>query len=176
MSDIAASLGMSKKTLYTHFPHKEDLVVNSKKLKNKEVSEALSSIRENAKNAIDELITISNYIAHEFGDTNPSMLFDMQKYYPRAWRVHEAFKADFIYNNMISNMDRGIAEGLYRTNFNKDILTRLYLIRLESFFDHEVFPPQTHGFAKVHREFINYHIRGIATPQGIKTLEKYEKD
>ena len=176
MSDIADELGMSKKTLYAIFPNKADLVLQTKTFKNDIVKTDIQKIKATADNAIDELISISNYIAHEFGDCNPSMLFDMKKYYPQVWAVHEKYKMEFVYNSMTSNMERGIAEGLYREKINKDILTRLYLVRLESFFDHEIFPPTTYSFAEVHGAFINYHIRGIATEKGLKTLTKYEQD
>jgi len=175
MDDIARELGFSKKTLYAHFPNKASLVAATIKQENEEVHTEMNEIIASTKHAIDEVFAVSNYIAHKFGDCNPAMLSDMQKYYPAAWRLHEQFKFEVAYESVVNNMKRGVKEGLYRNSFNQDIITKLYLVKLESFFNHDLFPPSTYTFAGVHKEFIIYHIRGMATTKGLKILEQYEK-
>lgn len=174
MTHIAQTLGVSKKTLYNHFPTKANLVSAVTEQDYCDTQVDILKITEEAKDAIDELLTISRYVIQEFGDMNPSLLFDMEKYYPQSWKQHMEFKSGFILESTASNLKRGIEEGLYRTDFNIDVICRLHLAKMEAFFDHGLFPPHKYSFAQVHDEYIHYHIHGLATPKGLKVLDQYD--
>ena len=47
-------------------------------------------------------------------EMNPSLLFDMQKYHPSAFRKFQDFKNSFLYKLIKNNLERGIKEELYR--------------------------------------------------------------
>jgi len=67
MSDIARKLGISKKTLYTYFDKKEDLIDEGIKVHIAEEKEKVNEISANAKDAIDEMMSIYILIYHQRG-------------------------------------------------------------------------------------------------------------
>src|SRR5688500_9858131 len=85
MDDIARHLSVSKKTLYLHFADKEDIVTMTCKAHLEKHAEEFKKIKDTARNAIDELAKISVCLKRNMQDMNPSLLFDLQKYHPRAW-------------------------------------------------------------------------------------------
>jgi len=63
-------------------------------------------------------------------------------------------------------------EGLYREEMNEEIIAKLYLSRVESIHLNDLFTIEEFTSLKLFIELLIYHIRGIATEQGITVLEK----
>ncbi|MEK7225127.1 MAG: helix-turn-helix domain-containing protein, partial [Bacteroidota bacterium] len=79
MDDIAAQLGVSKKTLYQFFADKDELVdaVVDKELK-KGQHDCLEC-RRSSKDAVDEIFITMEQIAEQFRNMNPMVLYDLEK-------------------------------------------------------------------------------------------------
>ena len=176
MDDVSRELGISKKTLYQFFENKDDLIhqitVHHFACQNKAVEEILSE----AKTAIDEMIGIANWMNEMSKNMNPSLMFDLRKYHPESWNVFKNHRITEVYNSIKNNLERGIREEIYREDLNVEIITRIYIARVEMFIDNEIFPYDKFPPEKTFNVFIDYHIRGIATPKGIKLLEKIKSE
>lgn len=172
MDDVSRELGISKKTLYQFFENKDDLIqkitTNHFETQNLAMEEVLAQ----SKTAIDQMFVIANWMNNLSKNMNPSLMFDLKKYHPGAWDVFINHRNTDVYNSIKNNLERGVKEGLYREDLNIEIITRIYIARVEMFIDNDIFPhdkfPPDHTF----NVFMDYHIRGIATPKGIKLLEK----
>lgn len=171
MDDVAKSLKMSKKTLYQYVSDKSDLV-RQVMAGHCEIERAgCDLIRANHnENAIDELLEITKFVTAQIQNIHPSIHYDLEKYYPEAWGEFERFKSQYIFGCISSNLERGIEQGWYRSNINIPIISRLYVYKLDMFFDPEIFPPKQFNFLEVYLEMMRYHVRGVATPKGIEYL------
>src|SRR5512133_1482862 len=127
MDDIAAQLGMSKKTLYQYYTDKDDLVnaVFDIVLATNR-SQCTDCIRK-GENAIHEVFLSFDMVEEMLKNMNPSLLFDMQKYHPSACKKFEDFRNGFLYKVIKANLERGIREELYREDIDTDILSRYRL-------------------------------------------------
>jgi len=67
---------------------------------------------------------------------------------------------------------KGQKEGLYRSDIEADILAKLYIGRMESIFDQDLFPSTNYDVSDVYMEWFIYHIHGMASEKGLKLLEK----
>lgn len=172
MDDIARSLSISKKTLYKYFSDKSDVVlqVTTQIMKNEE--ETISEVIKSSENAIDENIRIYEIANSLLKDLHPSVLFDLQKYYPESYQIFHQHKNQFIRSCVVANLKRGMEEGLYRSNLNVEIIAGLYLTRVGGIWDDELFPSSEFKYADIHLEMIRYHIRGIASPEGLEYLKE----
>lgn len=170
MDDVARELKISKKTLYLFVKDKNDLV--SKALLShckSEVGITCEIISKNF-NAIDELIEISKYVSSQLKQVHPSIHYDLEKYYPDAWRIFTTHKMEHIYSCVAQNLGKGIKQGLYRTNINIPIIAKIYISRIDAVFDAQIFPQDKFKMIDVYSEMLRYHIRGIASEKGIKYL------
>src|SRR5688572_14557273 len=113
MDDISRHLSVSKKTLYQHFVDKEDIVSMTCQAHIDSIASQITEIRNNSKNAIDEMVKISTCLKQNSEDTNPSLLFDLEKFHPKAWGVWLNHKNKFIRESVVHNLKRGIEEGYY---------------------------------------------------------------
>lgn len=175
MDDVATQLRMSKKTLYEHFQDKNDLVEQVVTAVCGFHRDTISAICARGLNAIDENEEITKFIVGQVGNMHPSVQFDLQKYHPKAWEIMEQREQEDIYTCVSANLRKGIAEGLYREDLDVEVITRLYIARIDSTWDGRVFPTDRFSLSDVLWKHFEYHIRGIASKKGVAYLEKKAK-
>jgi AcrR family transcriptional regulator len=95
MDDIAQVLHISKKTIYKSFKDKRDLVNHVIDEKINFEKATLKKYALSNKNAIQRMIDFSRYISQSKKDLNPTMIYDMQKFYPDQWAKMEEFRTDY---------------------------------------------------------------------------------
>jgi AcrR family transcriptional regulator len=172
MDDLSTRLGISKKTLYQHVKDKNDLVDKVLTHISKDFKCMVDESSGRDKNAIDELFNITTTVADRLKDIHPSIHFDLEKYHPAAFRKMLDDKRREIYTTTTGNLQRGIDEGLYRTDLNIPMIATIYIARFDMVFDGELFPPDRFRPEELHWELFRYHIRGIASAKGLKYLER----
>ncbi len=172
MDDMAARLGISKKTLYQHVKDKNDLVEKVLQHISERQQCAIDAVLGKGSNAIDELFVISTQLGEQLKGIHPSIHFDLEKYHPEAFRSLVETKRREIYGCQVANLTRGIAEGVYREGINIPVIATIYIARFDMVFDGSLFPPERFNFHEVIWELFRYHVRGIASPKGVKYLEK----
>lgn len=171
MDDLSRELGISKKTLYLFVDNKADLV-NKTLIRHfeKEKKDTIS-LTEASQNAIDEIIRIAEHSLRRFRSMHPSSIYDIKKYYPKAWDIIEQYKMEFIYKHIKENLARGKREKLYRENINEDIISRIYLQIIDFIVNPHNFPATDYNFIDLYKEFISYHLQGIVTAAGYEYLK-----
>jgi AcrR family transcriptional regulator len=173
MFDIARECGISKKTVYEHFTDKEELVQTGIQTLLDGIMEQMRSCREQAGNAIDELIMETQNIVTLARTINPVMMYEVQKYHPQTGIKVEQFKRDGVLQHIKENLERGISEGLYRSNLSMDIIARMRQLQMESAFDPAQYPAAEFNMQEVLNEITANFIMGIATLKGHKLASQY---
>jgi AcrR family transcriptional regulator len=176
MDDIATGLGMSKKTIYQYYADKDELIVAVIQEEIQRTQTTCEHDRLSASNAVHEIFLAMDMVVEMFGSMNPSLLFDMQKYHPRAFAQFQKHKNDYIYGVIRENMKRGIAEELYRPDMNIDILTRYRLETMMLPFHPDFYNKSKFTLVEVEEEFIIHFLFGMASPKGYKLIQKYQQE
>jgi len=176
MDDVARELGISKKTLYQYVTDKDDLVGkfidNEIAIRQEEICKCFRI----GLNAVEELFEISLFMNKMMRDQNPATEYDLKKYYPQHFQKTVNARREGVYNYILINLKKGIKEGLYRKEMNKEVIAKLYLWRIENSQISELFSVEEFSSIKLFVELLNYHVRGIATEKGIVELEKKIKE
>ncbi len=173
MDDISKKLGISKKTLYQQVDNKADLI---HKIMHQHIAaemEEMERIRSRSKDAIDEMLGVSRYVTQMLREISPATIHDLQKHYPDAWQLMESLHQQHFYDFIKTNMEQGIREGLYRSDFDPDIIAKLYVAKTMLVVDQDIFPLRNYNKEKLFEAFIEYHIHGVASTKGLKKLERY---
>jgi AcrR family transcriptional regulator len=174
MDDVARELGMSKKTLYQSFSNKDELILEVTRAHIAVEMADFNSIRENSRDAIDELHQLTHCVRHAVSNMNPSLLFDLHKYHPDAWQMFLDFKSSFIQSQVRQNIERGIKDGTYRKNLNADILAKIRMEQIQTCFDPKIFPPGEYQLLDVQMAVLDHFIHGLLTEQGHKIFHDYQ--
>ncbi len=173
MDSISKELGISKKTLYQFVDNKTDLLEQVIKWHLDAELVALTEIRDHAKDAIDEILGIAKYGVEQLRELNPTTIYDLQKHYKKTWDLLESLHMEYVYAFIKGNLERGIEEGLYREDLNPDIVAKLYGGKTLLVVNEDLFPLKDYNKEKLFKEYIQYHIHGVASRKGLKRLEKY---
>jgi AcrR family transcriptional regulator len=176
MDDVARELGISKKTLYQHFKDKDELVQKVIEFHADYLSKEMFKMVSKKANAIEELLQVSKFISQYMKEINPSVTYDLKKYYPQIWKDINLNDRDHIFNHIKENMIKGIKEGLYRKDLNIDIIAHFYLFRIEMSQTYEMIVDNKYPFDEIFNTSFNYHIRGIANQKGLDYLESKIKN
>ncbi|MDJ0364292.1 TetR/AcrR family transcriptional regulator [Hymenobacter sp. H14-R3] len=174
MDDVAADLGMSKKTLYKTFTNKDDIVLAVISGHLCQAQGECSRVASHAADAVEEMLTISAWADQQFTNIHPSIFHDLRKYYPTAWALFSEHKGTFILDQITQNLRRGIAEGLFRTGLDVEVLARLNLAQIELAFDPDLYPPTQFAPVRVNKVFDEHFLLGVATLKGHRLFNKYQ--
>ena len=175
MDDIAAQLGMSKKTVYQYYTDKEELVdaVLSAVLE-KNRAECFRD-RESAENAVHEIFQAFDMVQDMFSNMNPSIVFDLEKYHPDVYKKVKHHKNVFMYEVIKQNMERGIKEEVYRPEIDVDVLTRFRIESMMLPFNSEIFPTNRTHLVEIQQEILEHFLYGLATAKGQKLIQRYKQ-
>jgi len=167
MDDLARELGKSKKTLYKYFSCKKDLVKKILLGYVEREKNALALISKQSDNAIDEWYRVFMHHLDFTKSLKISVQFDLKKYHPKIWDIIKRFKNQFIYQLVKENVIRGKHEGLYRDDVNEEAIAMFYVSRIEETVDNDMVKAMKLSPGDLFLSFVDYHIYGIATPEGI---------
>jgi len=171
MDDIARKLGVSKKTLYQITDTKSDIVhaVIDEHIHRDE--QMIIAMREDSKNAIDAMFKVAQHVMSVLEKYNPSVLYDLQKYYRPVYEKIDSFHRVKISSCIHDNLERGKAECLYHPDISSDIVTGLYVAHMYAITEEEIFKGEHIRRDRLFIEHLKYHFRGICTETGLQEVK-----
>ncbi len=172
MDDIAAHLGVSKKTLYQHIDNKAELIHKAVAMHLSNECEVTNELFGSATNAIEEMLSIADHVCRQLSMMHPSAIFELKKYYPESWELLENHRSQHIYGSIIQNITKGIKQGLYRSDLKPELIARFYIAKSRILVGDDYFSKTDYRPAEIMLEMMQYHIYGIATPEGVAYFQK----
>lgn len=173
MDDIANELGISKKTIYVHFPNKTKLVESTTLHMFETISCGIDHICSFKKNPIEEIYEIKSFVMDHLKDEKSSPQYQLQKYYPKTYSTLKAKQFEVMQGCVIENLNRGLELGLYRSNIDVKFISRIYFNCMITLKDQLVFPLKDFSMKTLMDYYLEYHLRGICTTKGIEYLNKF---
>lgn len=176
MDDISRELGLSRQQLHRYFHNKKELVTQILDMERGQFENIFNTDRFDGEvNAIDILLMVSRELDDKFTEVSPSMTFDLKKYYPGIYGKHVEERIESINEKIRINLEKGIKQGMYRTDLSVELVSRLYIRRLMDLHDPEIFPPDKFSFQTLFDVMFDQLIRGIANEKGIAFYESQKK-
>jgi len=174
MDDIARHLSVSKKTLYQYFADKDELVTMVSKAHLDRSTKQYDDLRVNSSNSIEELAMLSVCMKKDMEEINPALLYDIQKFHPKAWSVWLDYKNVFIRESVERNLKQGIEDGYIRADIDPKIMAAMRIELVQIAFSNDVFPQSQFNLAHVQMQLFDHFVYGLVTEKGRKLYEKYK--
>lgn len=172
MDDIARELGISKKTLYEYFADKTDLVSKVLEFQMFKIRTVFEVEKDDGNNAIDHLLEISQITMEFLKNFSPTIHYDLQKYYPSVFKSLFDYKRGYMFASAKANLERGIKEGLYRSDINPDIIAQIYINQIEASLGSSLNSNYEYTTNELFDDMFTYHLHGIASKKGLEYFEK----
>lgn len=176
MDDIADEMGISKKTIYIHFKNKSALVKQCTFSVMESITTGIDAICSLDQNPIDELFEIKQFIMEQLENEQSSPQYQLEKYYPEISKALQQNQFDKMMECTKRNIVRGIKTGLYRKNLDPDFIARVYFVGITGIRDQKLFPIKRFSTEYITDEYLEYHLRGIVTKEGLESLKRFIKE
>jgi len=126
-------------------------------------------------NAVHEIFLAMDMMQEVLKSMHPSILFELEKYHPKAHKKLNEHKTQFLLAMIIDNLERGKQEGVYREELNTQIIAHLRLGSIFLTFNPEIFPMTKNNIIQVLEEITNHFLFGIVSAKGAKLVQKYKQ-
>jgi len=167
IDDICTELRISKKTFYTYFKQKEDLIlqmVEDMHHKKTEKEKKLIAPDDN-KNTIDRAMDIVHLIKNNSGDKMQNLFYELNKYYPNVHaRIMEQQQQQTI-AFFTKNIEKGIEEGIFRDNLDVEMTAQFLSTQFRSALDSSK-ETSKRKFQSVFEFMIDVYIRIVTNDKG----------
>ena len=123
MDDIAAELGMSKKTLYAAIPSKEALLHRLVQARLEEAETYTAQIVDNPDlSAYEKLRSLPAYGLSQMAMIQPVLLADVRRHAPDTWAAIETTRDRLINERVGVVIHEGMARGELRDDLNPEVV------------------------------------------------------
>lgn len=168
MDDIAALLGISKRTLYEIYSNKEELLLECVKFQEGQYDAYMASFEKDpSNNVIDIIIEFYNKQIQWLSDVNPLYFSDIQKY-SQVVSYFERRDQERKQDKMIF-YQRGIREGVFRDDVDYDVLSRILKASIDYIKQTQMY--KEYDLTRILNNIIMLFIRGVCTYDGIKQFD-----
>jgi AcrR family transcriptional regulator len=167
MDEVAKVLSISKKTIYKHYQDKNQLVFDtiSKHISEMETNTSLIMSKED--NPVLQIAKIADFVLEMNKNVHPSVLFDLQKFYPDSYSHLIEHRNRYALQSVNQNLKKGIEQGLFRNDMNRQRVARIYMCLIFSMFQNTLFEGEDHrDFRDEYIETIKYHLHAVTTEKG----------
>ncbi|PCE66279.1 TetR/AcrR family transcriptional regulator [Sediminicola luteus] len=172
MDDIAQEMGISKKTIYKHFPNKESLVEASTLEVQKQIEVLIHHTMDLGLNAIEENFAIKKIFKNMFKRAKTSPMYQLKKYYPKTWTKLMENEFCTFENCVVDNLERGVSDGLYRKELDPRMIMQFYFTLVFGTYEKGTREMSMEEMLHTEMCILEYHTRAIATPKGVQILEE----
>lgn len=175
MDDIAKDLGISKKTIYQFYKEKDDLVNQLVALELSKKENDFSALQTQSRDAIHEIILISDQMRQMLESINPVFFKDLQKFYPSAFGHYLNFRSHCGVQSVRQNIQKGKASGVYRFDLDEEFAANLRLAQIDMLIFGNYFTFEKVSFAQTHELMLEMFVYGICTLKGHRLYNQYQK-
>ncbi len=173
MDEVAAQLGISKKTLYEVYDSKSKLIQAVVDSLQQDIDAEVEASIDEKNNAIEQVFSTMRHMDRLFGLMNSRQLQrELKKYYFKIsqnlnYNIRERIKK-YLYRNI----QQGIAEGLYRSELDIQFMFHFFIGVVQNEVSDEIYPENKFTTKEIGENHMEYIVRIMATPKGVAMLEK----
>lgn len=171
MDDIAAALGISKRTVYEIFRNKTELVVSCLRELSEKQEKRNKELISQSDNVIETIFAFMKDGIKVLDLINPVFFSDLTKFYPVIAETIHKENTKIRYTLTFQLLNRGVEEGIFRKDINVPIVTKLFHEQINVFSDDKMFPRNQFNRAEVFENLVINFMRGISTSTGIAIIE-----
>jgi TetR/AcrR family transcriptional regulator, transcriptional repressor of aconitase len=175
IDEIAAELGISKKTLYKIYPSKEELLRASLHSMMRsggwELERIISSEKPFAEKLALAMITMGKYISK----IQKAGLIDIQRSAPSIWKELEKFRQEHVVSRLVTLIVQARNEKIFRPDVNEQVLIRMLVSSIQNVVNPEVLSQNSFSAKEAAESILKVLFEGALTESARKDFHVFEK-
>lgn len=166
MDDLAAELGMSKKTLYLPFESKEALLRAVLIRRTERAEESLREIVSRPDSFPVKMRNLVHFVHQTIAKASPVLLDDIRRYAPQCFSIVEEFRGRAIPLYFGRVLDEGITAGYLRKDIRRELLIRMLVLAVQGIVRPDVLDEWRIHPSEVLDGILSILLKGALTPEG----------
>lgn len=126
MEDIAAALGISKKTLYVHFSDKNELFERALLSILEDWKKGYAAITSEGGGCGERFRRLNDFVLTCYAMISRPLAADMKRFAPRAFREINAWRERIIFTDISALLEQAVKQGLFEKDFDRKLVLVLY--------------------------------------------------
>jgi AcrR family transcriptional regulator len=175
LDEIAADLGISKKTLYKFYPSKEELLRASLHAMMRSAGWELERITSSDKPFADKLaeamVTLGKYISR----FRKEGIADVQRYAPAIWRELDKYREEHIVSRLVAMIVQARKENIFRPEINEQVLIRMLISSIQNIINPQVLTQYSFSAHEAAQSIFKVLFEGSLTDDARKEFHLFEK-
>jgi len=181
MSEIADELGMSKKTLYAHFPGKEELLSAIVDRAQAEVAENIDALVGDEKmDFVEKLKSVMREGAVFYSKFHQNFLLDIQKNAPGVWQMCDQFRKERMRANIVELIKQGMKAGYFRRDVHPTVIMMMQSAAMQALTTSDALAllplSSTEVFDTIHRVIFEGILTGEARLRAIHRSNEHQQE
>jgi AcrR family transcriptional regulator len=127
VDEVAAELGMSKKTVYKFFPSKDMLLHTIVKMLLGRVERELTAIVKSEDPCEEKLTRILALVAKQIRHISRQFQMDIQRFSPSLWNEIDKFRREHIFTQVRLMFEQAKRENVFRSDLNIDLFYLVFI-------------------------------------------------
>ena len=167
MEEIAATLGISKRTLYKHYSNKESILKEIVSTAKCEIESFIEELINNKKlQFIEKLKIFMNFIAKQTARLESPMIDDLMKCNPEIWHDIVEFRKNRTYKHFSELIEQGKKSRTFTKNINTEVIVIAYVSAIHSLINPGTLATLPISVDQAYREIMKIFFDGIFTEEG----------
>lgn len=166
VDEIAAKLGMSKKTLYKYFPSKDDLVQEVTRSTISQMDVCCQGFLNDANaDFVVKLKNMMTFVAMQYAKMGRPLMEDLEKNAPHIWKEIDQYRSQSIMLYFGNLLKEGMEKGVFRTDVDRELVLMIYNNAIQNIIRPEVLSHVPYSAAQVFDAIIKIIFEGILTDE-----------
>jgi AcrR family transcriptional regulator len=176
MDAIASELGISKKTIYQHFPDKDSMVSQVVESFVQQDEIKWVELDKQYPNVVEKMFKSFEMVKEMLVQMNPRLLFEIEKYFPAAYKLFRDYNENGIHAHLITDFKKGIQFGYFRKDIDVELLARLRMAEVGLAFNPDFYPNNKLSLFETQMVLMDIFMRGILTEKGLTLYNSYQNN
>jgi TetR/AcrR family transcriptional regulator, transcriptional repressor of aconitase len=175
LDELAADLGISKKTLYKFYPSKEELLRASLHATMRsagwELERISSSDKPFAEKLAEAMVTMGKYVSM----FRREGLADLQRTAPSIWKELDKFREEHIVSKLVTMIVQARKENIFRPEVNEQVLIRMLVSSIQGVINPQVLTQHSFSAQEAAQSIFKVLFEGALTDDARSEFHVFDK-
>jgi len=175
LDEIAAELGMSKKTMYKFFPSKEDLLKTIVHAMMNSLRVRVEAVVNSDKPFVEKAPELLALIGHQISIMSKQFLFDLQRFTPQLWKEIDEFRRQRILTTVRKIFIQAQEEGVFRKDLDIELFILVFTSSVQGIVNPQTLSQQSFSAGEALRGIFRIIFEGAMTEEARKNSSFFEQ-
>ncbi|HVN49538.1 MAG TPA: TetR/AcrR family transcriptional regulator [Bacteroidota bacterium] len=174
IDEVAADMGMSKKTIYKYFPSKDELLIAGVRSHMERIGKEVSGIINSPASFEKKMAAFLVVIGRQISRISSQFQSDLRKVSPQVWNEIDTFRREVVIAQLKQLFVQAKKEKIFRNDLNVEIFQLMLIHATQGIVNPTVLSANSFSAVEAYKEIIKVLFAGVMTDKGKMKLHLFD--